>query len=175
MRNQGQIFVGVGIIVIALAMLLAGAFDVDPGMVCWPTFLILLGIWILIRPHMIGRDTALRLSLFGPIRREGAWQVQHQEIWLGIGDVRLDFTETAIPEGETVIRLFAFIGNVRLRVPEDVGIMLSSTALISSLKALGKKQDSFVIPAHLSSEGYEAAQRRIRLEATCFIADVTAK
>jgi len=168
MRNQGQIFFGAVILVVGLILLFSTIFHVDVGIFFFPTVLILLGTWILVRPYVLHRDSALRMSLFGPVRRDGAWQVTDQEIWLFVGDVRLDCTQAEIPPGETRISIFCFVGDVRLRVPAGVGVSVRSNAFATEAKVLGQKRDGF-LSTHLASEGYEAAERKIRLEVMCFV------
>jgi predicted membrane protein len=175
MRKQGQVIIGVAIILFGLLILIDAVFDIDFGLLCWPTVLILLGIWILIRPWVLGPDTAMHVSLFGPVRRSGTWSVNDQEIWMFVGDVRLDFTEAEVPLGETQLQVFSFVGDVRARVPEGVGISASSTSFINTIRVMDKKRETFVVPAKLTSEGYEAAERKIHLHATGFIADLRVK
>ncbi|MBC8447263.1 MAG: cell wall-active antibiotics response protein, partial [Chloroflexi bacterium] len=112
--------------------------------------------------------------IFGPIRRSGAWQVADEEIWLFIGDVRLDMTQAEIPPGEAHIRVFAFISNVRLLVPQGVGVSASSMGFINDTRVLGKKKGGFVIPSHVTSDDYESAERKVHVETISFIADVRA-
>ncbi len=175
MRNQSQILIGGAIILFGLLFLIGAVFDVDAGTLCVPTGLILLGIWILVRPRLVSPDTSLHMRLFGPFRRAGDWPVADQEIWILVGDILLDFTEAEIPLGETPIRVFGFVDNVRVQVPEGVGVSASSTALISNVRGLGRRREGFVAPVHLTSDGYEAAERKIRLDVTGFIADLRVK
>jgi len=175
MRIPGQVIFGILIILIGLMFLLGNFFDVDVGALCFPTALILIGVWLLIRPRLVGPDTALRMRIFGPIRRSGAWRVGDEEIWLLIGDVYLDMTQAEIPPGETHVRVFAFISNVRLLVPQDVGVSASSMAFITDTRVFGQKRGGFVIPSHVTSEGYENAGRKVQVETISFIADVRAR
>ncbi|MGA9348921.1 MAG: cell wall-active antibiotics response protein LiaF [Anaerolineae bacterium] len=175
MRNQGQMLFGILIILVGLMFLLGSVFDVDVGDLCFPAGLILLGIWILFRPRLVGPDTALWLRVFGPIRRRGAWQVADEEIWLFVGDVRLDMTQAEIPLGETRIRVFGFVGNVRLVVPEGVGVSVSSMAFVTDARVLGQRRDGFLVPVHLTSDDYETAVRKVHLETMSFVADVRVK
>ncbi len=172
MRNQGQILVGITIIVLGLVFLIGALLGVDAGVLCVPTVLILLGVWLLLRPWIASPDTAFQVELFGPVRRAGTWKVASEEIWLFVGDVNLDATQAEIPLGETRIRVFAFVGTIRLIVPEEVGVAVASTAFVTDAKLFGQKRDMILVSAPLASEGYEAAQRQIRLEPTMFVADV---
>jgi hypothetical protein len=175
MRNQGQVFIGITIIVLGLVFLIGGLLNIDTGILCMPTVLILLGVWLLLRPWVAGPDTARRMALLGPVRRDGAWQVADEEIWLFVGDVNLDVTQAQIPLGETRIRVFAFVGTIRLIVPEGVGVAIASTAFVTDANMLGRKRESFLMTTYITSDGYETAERKIRLEPTFFVADVKVK
>jgi len=174
MRLQGQVLFGLVIIIIGLAFLLGNVFHIDVGELCFPTGLILVGLWLLLRPKLVGRDTALRMRIFGPIRRSGTWSVGDEEIWLFIGDVRLDMTQAEFPAGEARIRVFSFIGNVRLQVPESVAVSMSSMAFINEVRLFSQRRSGFVLPVHLSSDGYEAVERKVHMETMAFISDMRA-
>jgi predicted membrane protein len=175
MRNASQIVFGVIVIVLGVLVLLANLLDIDFGTLCFPTALILLGLWILIRPWLVGPDVSLQLALFGPVRRQGSWAVSDQEIWIFVGDVRLDFSQADVPSGVTRIRIFGFVLNVRLVVPESVGVAVSSAAFISDTRILGQKRDGIFLPVYATSEGYEDAPQQILVETVSFIADVRAE
>jgi lia operon protein LiaF len=172
MRNQGQLVLALLVIAFGLALLFASVFDVNVWALCFATALILLGVWVLISPKLIGPDRNVRQKLIGDIRRRGVWDVTDEEFWIGVGDVRLDMSEAHIPPGETRVRVWGFVGDVRLSVPEDVGVSVSSTAFIVQVRFLGRKRESFLTPINLESDDVATAERAIRLETTSFISDV---
>ena len=92
MKLRGQVIFGAIVIIIGLAVLLANVLGVDAGTVCFPTVLILIGLWILFRPRLSGPGAALKVRIFGPIRRKGAWQVRDEETMLFLGDVTFDLS-----------------------------------------------------------------------------------
>lgn len=170
MRNRWHIFIGVLIILAGLVSLIGAITDVDTGMLCFPLALIAIGVFLLLRPRLIG--SGVNVQLLGNVRRHGEWKVANEEIWIGIGDVRLDMTNADIPVGETEICVFGFVGNVRLLVPEGVGVSFSSTSFVMDAKVLGQKRDSFFVPFHLTSDDYETAERKVQLEANYFVGNV---
>ena len=172
MHNKWQVYIGSVIVVIGLMFLIGAIFDVDVGAFCWPVGLIALGVWLLLRPRLVGPDTAVRLILLGDVRRYGDWQVSDEEIWIGVGDVRLDLSGADIPPGETTIRVFGFVGDVRLVVPEDVGLSVSSMAAVTDARIFGQKREGIFFPVHFTSEDYETAERKIRLETVRFVVDL---
>lgn len=172
MSNKRQIFIGGTITLLGLMLLIGSIFKVDVGDFCFPVGLILLGVFLLLRPRLIGPDESVQLKLLGDIRRHGDWQVADEEIWIGVGDVRLDMTGADIPTGETQIRVLGFVGGVRLLAPQGVGVSVSSTSFFTDARMLGQKRDSFLTPIHLASDGYETAERKIQLEVNCFVGNI---
>jgi len=175
MRYQGRALLGVLIIVIGLLILFGNLFEVDLGKFCWPVGIILLGILLLLRPVLARPGTDFRVALFGPVRREGVWLLGEEEIWLFLGDVRLDLSQAEIPAGETEIRVFSFIGDVKVTVPEGVAVSASTVGLLTTTRLFDRKRDSLVVPVQMDSEGYEAAERKLRLETVHLIGDVKIK
>ena len=172
MYNKQQVFIGGAIVLIGVAFLIGNIFDVDVGSLCCPVALIAAGVLVLMRPQLLDPDTPSRLKLLGDVRRRGAWQVTDEELWVGIGDVRLDMADADIPVGETRIRIFSFVGTLRMSVPEDVGVSVSSTAFITDAKVLDHRQDYVVTPFEMSSDDYEAAERKVRLEVLAFVGNL---
>ena len=113
-----------------------------------------------------------RLKLLGGVRRYGTWHVADEEFYVGVGDVRLDMTSADIPEGETRIRVLIGVGSVNVRVPEGVGVSVSSMGFVTDAKALGRKQVAFFAPFEVSSDDYLTAGRKVYLETVNFVGDV---
>jgi lia operon protein LiaF len=172
MHNTRQIFVGIAIIVIGLIALIGSIFDVDLGRFLCPTILILAGVWLLVRPRMVGSGTLLTTKVLGDVRRSGEWQVVEEEITLGVGDIELDMAHADIPTGETRIRAFGFVNGIRLIVPEDVGVTVSSMAFLTEAKVFDQKHTRFFAASRFTSEDYETAERKVHLDLSYFVADV---
>jgi lia operon protein LiaF len=172
MHSKWQIYVGIFIILIGLMSLIGVVFDVDVGVFCAPMGLIALGVWLLLRPRLAGPDTAVRLRLLGDVRRRGDWQVTDEEIWVIIGNVRLDLSSADVPLGETKIRVFGFVGEVSVLVPEGVGVSISSSSFVTDARIFGQKRDGIFYPVTFASEGYERAERKVQLETMHFVVNL---
>ena len=175
MRNTGVLFFGGILILIGVLVLVGAILDVNMWNYFWPLLLILLGLWILVRPRWVGRRGQVEFLFFNNLRRKGAWQVKDEEIWSFLGDVYLDMSGAEIPVGESVYRIYGFIGDVDLLVPPGVGVSVSSAAIVNEVRILGQKQSSVLFPLEMASEGYEAAERKIRLDVAFLISDVKVK
>jgi hypothetical protein len=172
MRSQGQLILALILIVLGVVLLIGNLLDINVWALCFPIALMLLGIWVLFRPRLIDSRSAVRQKLLGDIRRRGSWDVTDEEFWVGVGDIKLDMTEAEIPPGETTIRVWSFVGPVRLSLPEGVGVSVSSTAFVTDARFLGRKREGILTPVRLSSDDYENAERKIRLETTSVVGDI---
>jgi hypothetical protein len=172
MHNTRQIFVGVAIIAIGLVALIGAIFDVDLGRFLCPTILILAGVWLLVRSKMIRPGTAFTIKLLGDVRRSGEWQVVEEEITLGVGDIELDMAHADIPVGETHIRASGFVNSIRLIVPEDVGVIVSSMAFLTEANVFDRKHTRFFTVSQFTSDDYETTERKVHLDLSYFVADV---
>ena len=163
---------GIAIIVIGLLFLISAltGFNVW-GLIC-PAALILIGVALIVRTRRVDSDTDFSVKLIGDIRRRDGETLRNQEIWVGIADVDFFPAEADIPTGETRLRLLGFVGDLDLRIPEGVELSVASLAFVTEAKILGDKTSNIVTPFEYASPGYAGAERKIRLEATFFVADI---
>lgn len=172
MRNRGQILIGTLLVVLGVIFLLSTLFDVDIWRFCWPVGLIVVGVWLVLRPRMAAPGSGTEVTLFGDIRHYGDFIVQDQEFWLGIGDIDLDLSDAQIPAGETVWRFYTFIGDVKLVVPQAVGVSVHAVGFVVDSELLGHDMDAFFAPVNAASENYATAEKRLRIELTGFVTEL---
>jgi hypothetical protein len=164
MGTRGQIIFGLFLVFLGVMYILGIVFNIDTGALCWPAFLILLGVWLLVRPKGI--------ILIGDYRRKGPWDVEPIDVWIGIGDVRLNFAESEIPPGETIFRVNGLIGDFRAEVPAGIPVMVNASAFIVDTNIFDEKRNNFFTPVRFVSAGYDTADRKLRFETTHLIGDV---
>ena len=80
MQNRGQLILGGLLILFGALFLVSNIFNIDFGALCWPLAIILIGVWIIVRPRMVAEDTDLRMWVFGDHYRRGEWQAKDQHI-----------------------------------------------------------------------------------------------
>jgi len=174
MRNW-SVTAGIVVIVVGLLFLISAltGFNVW-GLIC-PVALILIGVALIVRTRRVDSETGFSVKVIGDIRRRGGEFLQDQEIWVGIADVDFSPAEADIPAGETRLRLLGFVGDIDLHIPQGVGLSIASLAFVTDAKILGDKTSNIITPFEYASPGYAEAERRIRLEATFFVADITVR
>lgn len=172
MVNRGQLVIGGALVLLGVLFLIGSIFQIDVGAFCWPVGLIVLGVWLVARPRMVGPDSGVEMQLLGDVRRKGVWQARNEEIWLGVADVELDYTAATLPPGETKVSIYGFVGDVDLYVPRSVGVSVRVFGAINDSELLGRKQETFFTPAEAVSTNYTTAESRIRVEMYSFVADI---
>ncbi len=172
MQNKSMLLWGMLLIALGAMFLIGNLTGIQVWAICWPTGLILLGVWTIARPYTIGPDTAIEQRILGDIKKRGDWQVRDKEFWMGVGDIDLDLTNAEIPPGETRLRCFGFVGSVKMLIPENAGVSIASTALLTDGKVLGQRQERFVTSLNVTSDDYEVAERKIKIETTYLVVDL---
>lgn len=172
-NNQGAILVGLALMLAGVIFLIGNIFNLNVWAYCFPLGLILLGVFLLMRPRMVGPDTNSQVMLIGELERSGVYEVKDEEFWSFIGDVNYDLTKADVPYGETTIRGFGFIGDVSIYAPADMGLAVDAASFVTSLKTDdGGKDDHFLTPVHWQSDNYKMAERKVRFDLTHFIGDI---
>jgi predicted membrane protein len=172
MGKRRLVVVGSLLTLYGIMLLVGQIFHIDIGSLCFPTFLILLGLYIIFGRRIFPGRPAMRLRLFPELRRSGDWQVTAEEIMMFVGDIRLDFSQAQIPSGETIWRTYGFVGSIRLIFPDEVGWRVTSTAFLTDAKSGNEKQEQFVSTYEQKSSNYDRAERKIHLDFYFFVNDL---
>lgn len=175
MRSKRRIVIGSAILALGVLLLIGNLLQIDIWAYLWPLVLIGIGIWILMHPRRSGGRGFTHFMLLGDHRRYGKWRLKDEDILCLIGDVSLDMTTADIPLGETVLKLQGFVGGIRVRLPEGVGVSIYSTAFLTDAHVFGTKHDYLLTPYEYQSEGYAETAQRVRLELLYFVADLNVR
>jgi hypothetical protein len=172
MRRRGLLILGSLLTLYGVLLLLGQIFHVDIGSLCFPTFLILLGLYIILGWRIFPGRPAARLRLFPELRRSGDWQVAGEEFIMFVGDIRLDFSQAQIPPEETTWRIYGFVGSTRLIFPPQAAWRVSSSAFLTDAKSGNEKEEQFVSTYERESLDYDQAERKVHLDFYFFVNDL---
>lgn len=172
MVNRGQLVLGAALLLLGAAMLFGTVFHINVFAICFPLGLVAVGIWLIRRPNLSSEGTASELVFIGDLRRVGAWTARNEEIWLGVGDVNLDFTTAEIPPGETRVVLYGFVGDVDIQVPGDIGVSIHASGFVVESKLFGDHQSGILSPVFRETDNYAENEHRLCIEITCFVVDL---
>jgi predicted membrane protein len=173
MQNRGQVLVGSSLVLFGGGLLLASLLHINFWAICFPTTLILLGVFFLIaRPPMWEPTTAGNSQFVGDIVRSGEYPVTHEEFRLFVGDVRLDMTRAQFPLGETVIRLNGFVYDADLTLPDEVGVSITANGLVVDTKLGAQHSSNFLSGVQVATANYATAERKLRVVMNSFVGDL---
>lgn len=172
MRNRGFILIGGFLVVWGLLILIGNLLHINFWNFCWPVGLILIGVWLLLRPRLMAGNSRFNFSPLNNTRRSGEWQVASEEIYTLVGDTRLDFSQAQLPPGETILRIFGFVGDLKLYLPTDLAFSLTSWAFYNESRLADKKEERFLSPVDFTTSNYENAEKKVRLETYFFVMDL---
>jgi len=171
MRNNGQLILGGSILLFGLIILLGNLLDISLWAFIWPIILIALGIFIIFRQRNNGGHSEISFSFASNMNRTGQWKINSGEFWRFVTDLDLDFTNAEIPEGEHVWKIFGFVHEIRLRVPSNLAVSVSTHAFVNEKKINGECEDLIFVPMKWQSENFNNSPNKFRIEATGFVVD----
>jgi lia operon protein LiaF len=172
MQNRSQAFIGAFVLLMGIGFLITNVLRIDFWALCFPAGLIVLGVLLLVRPKVFDTSTVSHWSLFGEVKRDGAWTPTDEEFWQFIGNTKLDFTQAQLPVGETHLRINGLIGDVEVIAPAGIGVAVSASGLFVDLSTPAGKIDRFLSPANSVSPNYATAECKLHVSTTFLIGDV---
>ncbi|MBR2570255.1 MAG: cell wall-active antibiotics response protein [Paenibacillus sp.] len=102
------------------------------------------------------------------------WELKPMNVSHFIGDTSIDLTKAQVPYGETKLNISAFIGDVKVYVPNDVdlGVAVTSSSFIGDVKVFGQNLEGFMRNVQTQTPNYHEANKKIRLVVSGFISDI---
>jgi lia operon protein LiaF len=90
------------------------------------------------------------------------WSVEPMDIHKAILDYDFDFTSAFIPDKETPVKLSGWVGDVKVRLPEDIEFMVEGKANIGDIKIGSYKGEGLGKELYYKTPGYDEATRKIK-------------
>ncbi|MGE5672506.1 MAG: cell wall-active antibiotics response protein LiaF, partial [Mycobacterium leprae] len=115
----------------------------------WPLLLIAVGAKVLFgrtfRWHPGKVKLESRTNVVGEFRYgQSNWLLDKDlDLEHGVGDVKIDLTTAEITEGIHNIHVNAWIGEILIRVPDNVSVSVDTSANIGELDVLGENRSGF--------------------------------
>lgn len=112
-------------------------------------------------------------SLIGNLFLTGhRWELKDMNIWHGIGEVKIDLSRALIHNGETVIMISGWIGDIDIFVPYELDISFVASVNIGDIDIFGNKQGGLNRTVTLTTSNYQQADQRVRLIVHLLVGDV---
>ena len=103
----------------------------------------------------------------------GGWAVEEDVvISTVVGDISLDLSDAELPEGETELALFCWLGTIQIRVPHAYGVDVTAQSIVGGVDVLGHREEGLVRDIHQRSEGYEDRPQRVKMRLSTFVGEL---
>lgn len=112
------------------------------------------------------------MPVLGDIRKSGSWEAIRHEFWWFVGETRLDFSGAIFPEGEAKIKIFGLVNDVKIYLPEDVGLRVRSFAFHSDFHGTEKREERIFESLDERTANYETAKKRVEVQIISFVAEI---
>ncbi|UOE95509.1 cell wall-active antibiotics response protein LiaF [Alkalihalobacillus sp. LMS39] len=113
-----------------------------------------------------------RSTLIGDLHLLSRFELQDMTIRNGIGDIKVDLSKAIIPEGETVVVVQGWIGDIDIYIPDDLDVTVQAMVSIGELDVFENNQSGFNRNLSVTTKGYKQAQRRVKIILSLFIGDI---
>jgi predicted membrane protein len=170
--RKSEIVIGAIVLGVGVLLLIGALFNIDIwGLLC-PAGLIALGAWLIYRTRKDPGGVDVKIRFVGDIRHRGAWQAESEETWGFVLDTMLDFSKADIPEGETTFRYSAFVNEVKVIFPPEIGIAIQSMAFMTEARIYGPSEQTFFIPYEWQSDNFASASKKVIIKPMSFVSEV---
>jgi predicted membrane protein len=173
MNARKGVFLGAALLFIGLLALFARFSGENLALVFLPFVLIAFGLLFLVSPNLIPANSNQTVKFIGEYRPNYLSDHMHDTIYMGIGDVDLDFSHMDLPEGDTVVRIICFAAGIRLKFNQNTAYKINSNAFVSEVHAADCKEEFVVSPCEYKSKPYSSCDRRIKVEILSFVSDIS--
>jgi hypothetical protein len=137
----------------------------------WPLVLIILGIWFLFRRHHFVWDDKIHIhegdkqgKAFGDKKIDSTGiDPDGMNIEMGFGDLEVNLVKASYANKESLVQLALGFGDLNVWIPSDVKTSISATCKAGDIDVLGKKDEGLGNRVEHQDEGYESAQRKLKL------------
>lgn len=92
-----------------------------------------------------------------------------------IGDVRLDLSQTALPEGETPFDLACMVGDITVLVPDGLAVAVEADTMVGDIRVFQEQLDGIGRHLRYETQGYAEAPVRVRIAAQAMVGDITVR
>jgi len=174
--SQKRTLGGLILIVVGLIILFHNL-DISVFRFLWPLAIVAVGVYIIWRAFVKRQDAGSTLRETGFIgdftlgRVTG--ELDHTSVSHFIGDVKLDLTGATLKPGTTTFRLFTFIGDVQVRLPERMPVEVDGTSLVSDMELLDRKKSGVFPTLKAKTADYDTAPNRLHIACTNLVGDIT--
>lgn len=167
--NGRQVFALI-LIAFGVFLLVGNIYNVDIGELFWPLLLVVGGLVLIFRPAAIFAP-GVKNMIIGESEKFGEWTPEDEEVRLFVGDIERDYRDAHLPDGVRRLVVRAFVCEVNLSVPAEVGIRAVTNTFVTDGNINGNKKDYVFSGLRYQSDNYETAAKKLNVEVGAFVSE----
>jgi lia operon protein LiaF len=126
---------------------------------------------------LIKKQPLFTNPLFGQVETpDHVYEWNDINIQMGIGDAVIDLSNTVLPEGESIIFIRNIAGNIKIKVPYELEVMIHHSAIIGATSVFQLKEPrAFNQTISYQTVDYQAATQKIKIATSMIYGDLEVK
>ncbi len=159
-------YLGIFLVALGLVTLVENIWHLNIWAYLWPVILIAFGVWLLVRPP--GRPFWIWWAEDPSFTGEWLVEGNHKDHHIFAGETTLDLSNEDIPVEGAKYRFNGFAGEVRIYVPEGVGVKVRANYFAGSINMFGEEMTGVMAPVEEVTPNFESAPRKAFIEVNYF-------
>lgn len=172
MKNRTTILIGSILIIIGIFSIVDALFHINLWSLILPLLLIAIGFFILFRPKSLSDGSDFILRFINEIDEFHANAIKPAEYLSFVSDIKFDLSSATIPDGETTIRFNSFVSEIKISLPENVGLKIAARGFVNNSKIKGKEENNIFAPFEYESPGYDFQTRKVFIQTLSFVSEI---
>ncbi len=113
-------------------------------------------------------------KLAGDIEIEGAWDLDDETVFLGMGDIQIDLSQARIASAYPCLTVFCGMGDVEIKLSPDVPVLVNGMTLLGEREVLGRHDEGIFIDSVVQDMADTAPDDPavLTITATCLVGEV---
>jgi len=103
------------------------------------------------------------------------WILRSTSIWHVVGETNIDLSLAILEQRETTLVLQGIVGDVDIKVPEDIGVTVSASVVFGQIDAAYERETGVMNKLEWQSPNADACDHRVKLIISFLAGNVTIK
>lgn len=103
------------------------------------------------------------------------WVLRDSSVWFVFGEVNMDLSMAIMEQEETTILLQGVIGDVKIMIPEEIGVCVEASLALGPLDVHLQQERGVLNKVQWCSPNYDTSNNRVKLIIAFILGDVDVK
>ncbi|MCR8645344.1 cell wall-active antibiotics response protein LiaF [Paenibacillus sp. N1-5-1-14] len=115
-------------------------------------------------------------NILGGLRLGGdPYVLRDSSVWFMFGEVHIDLSMALIEQKETTILLQGMIGDIDIRVPEELGLSVEAFSFMGPIDVEEERENGLMNRIHYRSANYDTSANQVKVLISYIVGDIDVK